>query len=126
METDYISREAAYKNMFNIPNPNGAGEIEVVSVDDLEAIPAADVVPRDWHDRCMEIEIQNRIAADVRPVVHGEWIEIVKDQTDGIIPQGQFAFGCSVCREVFRMDERKSLDFMRFCPNCGAKMGGTP
>ena len=42
---EYIEREAAYKFMFDIPNPNGAGEIEVVSVDDLDAIPAADVVP---------------------------------------------------------------------------------
>ena len=40
----HIEREAAYKFMFDIPNPNGAGEIEVVSVDDLESIPAADVV----------------------------------------------------------------------------------
>lgn len=42
---EYIERGAAYKFMFDIPNPNGAGEIEVVSVDDLESIPAADVVP---------------------------------------------------------------------------------
>ena len=42
---DYIERGAAYKFTFDIPNPNGAGEIEVVSVDDLEAISAADVRP---------------------------------------------------------------------------------
>lgn len=45
MAKEYIERGAAYKFMFDIPNPNGAGEIEVVSVDDLDSIPAVDVVP---------------------------------------------------------------------------------
>lgn len=53
---DYINRKDTYKFIFDIPNPNGAGEIEVVSVDDLDSIPIA----------------------DVRPVVRGKWDEYVK------------------------------------------------
>lgn len=44
MAKEYIERRAAYKFMFDIPNPNGAGEIEVISVDDLDSIPAADAI----------------------------------------------------------------------------------
>lgn len=54
---EYIERDAAYKFMFDIPNPNGPGEIEVVSVEDIESIPAADVVPVVRCEECVFHEI---------------------------------------------------------------------
>ena len=79
MNNDYISREAVIVELCNIlcgidPQecqlqiPHDGAE-HCTTIGAILAIPAADVVPRDWHNRCMEIEIQNRIAADVRPVV---------------------------------------------------------
>lgn len=79
--SDYISRESALKAIFDSANStlefedpaDSSTMIYLIATSNareaVKGIPAADVVPRDWHDRCMEIEIQNRIAADVRPVV---------------------------------------------------------
>ena len=52
-------------------------------------------------------------AADVAPVVHGEWID-----------KGEFYppchdYKCSVCKKSERMAEHKHF---LFCPNCGADM----
>ena len=47
-------------------------------------------------------------AADVKPVVHGEWIELGK-YIDG------YNWRCSVCK-------RESTMAINFCPNCGADM----
>lgn len=59
--------------------------------------------------------IENRPAADVRPVAHGMWI---KDRRYAVCSE---RFICSECwyPENFR-DRRKTP----FCPNCGAKMDG--
>ena len=43
--TEYIPRSAVYGLAFDIPNPNGPGECEVVEVDKIDRIPAADVAP---------------------------------------------------------------------------------
>lgn len=51
--------------------------------------------------------LENLPAADVRPVVHGRWKNIIQ----GIIPSGQ----CSNCGAWDKVT--------RFCPNCGADMG---
>lgn len=59
-------------------------------------------------------------AADVAPVVHGEWLNIDGDYT--------FA-ACSICETAYEVQPRRKLwdAFMcsyRYCPNCGAKMDG--
>lgn len=51
-------------------------------------------------------------AADVAPVVHGQW-ETNSDRPDSLI--------CSVCKCGFDMWKH---DPHNFCPNCGAKMDG--
>ena len=64
--TDCISRKAAYNAIVN--NYDKDDQLR-----DLCAIPAADVVPMDFHERCLQIEIQKRMAlekADVREVVY--------------------------------------------------------
>lgn len=60
------------------------------------------------HD-CDIIKVLRKIpAADVRPVVHGEWLE----------PDDDYGYlECSVCEERSPNDEEWS-----FCPNCGADM----
>lgn len=52
-------------------------------------------------------------AADVAPVVHGEWVTI-----DGISR-------CSECEYIPAYDSAiDDLFYSPFCPNCGAKMDG--
>ena len=63
-------------------------------------------------------------AADVAPVVHGEWLNIEGDYT--------FA-ACSICETAYEVATEEEAEkglwdaFMcsyRYCPNCGAKMDG--
>ena len=63
-------------------------------------------------------------AADVAPVVHGEWLNIDGDYT--------FA-ACSICETAYEVATEEEAEkglwdaFMcsyRYCPNCGAKMDG--
>ena len=62
--------------------------------------------------------------ADVRPIVHGEWIKIDTSSIDGCLNTGQFTYGCSCCKEVYRSENAMSLLYMKYCPNCGADMTG--
>jgi hypothetical protein len=56
-------------------------------------------------------KISNFPAADVAPVVHGEWVTI-----DGISR-------CSECEYIPAYDSAiDDLFYSPFCPNCGAKM----
>ena len=56
--------------------------------------------------------IQSEPAADVAPVVHGEWITI-----DGISR-------CSECGYIPAYDSAiDDLFYSPYCPSCGAKMG---
>lgn len=63
-------------------------------------------------------------AADVAPVVHGEWLNIDGDYT--------FA-ACSICETAYEVATEEEAEkglwdaFMcsyRYCPSCGAKMDG--
>lgn len=55
-------------------------------------------------------------AADVAPVVHGEWIHNPKREYDYI---------CSVCRGDAPEDRmRNNAILTPYCPHCGAKMDG--
>ena len=131
--SDYISRESALKAIFDSANStlefedpaDSSTMIYLIATSNareaVKGIPAADVVPRDWHDRCMEIEIQNRIAADVRPVMHGEWI----NKKTVFVTYGSAE--CSACGERTsgsKVDTGWGVEFEypNFCPNCGADM----
>ena len=53
-------------------------------------------------------------AADVAPVVHGQWIDAYPD----IEPNPMFMYGiCSECGF-----EQGISKYLNYCPNCGAKM----
>ena len=61
-------------------------------------------------------------AADVAPVVHGEWLNFTGDFSTA---------ECNQCGELYEVspDEKPCEDFFsafkkfyKFCPNCGAKM----
>ena len=49
--------------------------------------------------------------ADVKPVVHGKWLNLVLGKGWSTIAT------CSAC------GERQALECMNFCPHCGADMG---
>lgn len=82
-----------------------------------------------WKDRCdyMAVRVTNIMnipAADVAPVVHGEWIQIKE-------PLGWKDIDCvmcSACEDKWIMDKEYDLDFYKeqwkYCPFCGAKMDG--
>jgi hypothetical protein len=53
-------------------------------------------------------------AADVRPVVHGKWVQ-----------DCDYHFRCSVCGDRYVVSNGNPLDAANgwnFCPNCGADM----
>ena len=59
-------------------------------------------------------------AADVAPVVHGEWLRADDDWNSLTTIQ------CSICGEewCFETDDDVSLLNYKHCPNCGARMDG--
>ena len=70
-------------------------------------------------------------AADVRPVVRGEWSvhEIYKHELSYGATAYEPVYECSACggwmESYLRYDEPimpEDADFPRFCPNCGADM----
>lgn len=64
--------------------------------------------------------LKNAPAADVAPVVHGEWLRTDDDWNSLTTIQ------CSLCNEewCFETDDDVSLLNYKYCPNCGAKMDG--
>ena len=63
------------------------------------------------------LQIQQAPAADVAPVVHGEWVYV-----DFVSP----TIHCSVCKGLAPMDCCGDYHSERtnYCPHCGAKMQG--
>lgn len=60
-------------------------------------------------------------AADVRPVVRGEWMY----DEDSCELSGEDSIKCSICGNEYVLDEWGMDDFtnlMKFCPNCGVDM----
>lgn len=64
-------------------------------------------------------------AADVAPVVQGEWEAVDRREYDAdsckIICYPKDGIACTHCRYVFKKD---ALWKKNFCPNCGARMDG--
>lgn len=93
MADEYIRRSDALKGveLFQC----GWAEIEAVQTDYIERLPAADVAP----------------------VVHGEWYLLDDCANAGLY--------CSVCSRRVHRDEfaYKKLR-SKYCPHCGAKMDG--
>ena len=65
-------------------------------------------------------EIRKLPAADVAPVVHGEWMLSDDDWYSLTTIQ------CSICGEewCFETDDDVRLLNYKYCPNCGARMDG--
>jgi NADH pyrophosphatase NudC (nudix superfamily) len=104
--SEYIEREALLKNAQTYSME--FGEYIGEDVRDVDAILA---------DRVKEAP-----AADVAPVVHGEWLNFTGDFSTA---------ECNQCGELYEVspDEKPCEDFFsafkkfyKFCPNCGAKM----
>lgn len=89
---DYIDREALLTHQYNASHSNWPQLAEmVVGVEDIEDAPAADVAP----------------------VVHGQWIEdhdYLKCPECGVMVKWDFTFF--------------DIGNWNYCPNCGAKMDG--
>ena len=101
---EYIEREALYEKAYwhgehpDVGNPFPDG-VDAIDIEDVDAIPAADVAP----------------------VRHGRWISLIECANEGVY--------CSICKKkVWKSDyawcSKKSRNKLRFnyCPNCGAKM----
>lgn len=107
MENDYISREAA------------------IYVHKLQCAGCANQQDQDYSEYCKVCTIYNEIkctealpAADVRPVVRGQYIGDYDGYADGAPVYD--IWSCSVCGCVFEdWDEKPTYNF---CPNCGADM----
>ena len=99
-----------------------------------------DYISRDMAKaRLTKVEVTNRLAtmtdakrviaempaADVAPVVHGEWEAVDWREYDAndceVICYPKDGIACTHCRYVFKKD---ALWKKNFCPNCGAKMDG--
>jgi hypothetical protein len=91
MPKEYIDREAAFRAILGQP-------------------PDAHY-PGWYADSIKEIP-----AADVAPVVHGEWV---------VNPKREYDYICSVCGGDAHEDRwRNNAILTPYCPNCGAKMDG--
>lgn len=70
-------------------------------------------------------EIKALPAADVVPVVHGEWEVVDWREYDAnsceVICYPKEGIACTRCRYAFKKD---ALWKKNFCPNCGARMDG--
>jgi hypothetical protein len=82
----------------------------------LPAIEAYIELPTAYEN--IEREIRNiPPAADVAPVVHGEWVESPKKYS-------YYQYRCSVCGfdNYSHITRNGVVKLMKYCPNCGAKM----
>lgn len=98
---EYIDREALYEKAYwhgehpDVGNPFPDG-VDAIDIEDVDAIPAADVAP----------------------VRHGRWVQVIVhvETDDGFVDRVEEC--CSACHKP---NGRRCT---YFCPNCGAKMDG--
>ena len=99
---DYISRDMAIARLTKVEVTN-----KLVTMTDAKRV------------------IAEMPAADVAPVVHGEWEAVDWREYDAnsceVICYPKDGIACTHCRYVFKKD---ALWKKNFCPNCGAKMDG--
>ena len=83
----------------------------------IEREAAFEIVKRTCGDYATAFSLIRQLpAADVAPVVHGEWLPVSDDD------QYEGEYYCSVCNaEEFFPD---NAPFAPFCWHCGAKMDG--
>ena len=67
-------------------------------------------------------EIRKLPAADVAPVVHGQWIGEGDGYADGVLVCD--VWHCSVCDYTIDDGTDNPECLPKHCPNCGAKMDG--
>lgn len=101
--SDYISREAALKSIFN-------EKWDIIRTSNLNDYMKGRAY---GFDQAFSV-VENMPSADVAPVVHGRW-ECELDN------KGWNKHTCSLCGYMKRTDIHVSLGW-NFCPNCGAKM----
>lgn len=106
----YIDADALReKVLYHADTMNHAGNHEqakafnycLCMIDDM---PTADVVPMDFHNKVLEIEIKKQ--ENLVDVKRGRWID----------------HKCSLCE--FEPYNPSGLDTFNFCSNCGADMRG--
>lgn len=115
MPDEYISREAAIKyaehayHEWNLAMSAADGKREINLVYKRQELCKA-----------VESVFRDTPAADVAPVVHGEWLRADDDWNSLTTIQ------CSLCGEewCFETDDDVSLLNYKYCPNCGARMDG--
>lgn len=101
---DLISRSALLRVL-----PNDGTNLVYNIRKTVENAPAVDVVPIDFHERCLLLEVQKRHAAEANQR-HGRWVS-------NEIPESMLS-KCSECGITY------GAYSFNYCPNCGAKMGG--
>ena len=87
----------------------------------IESAKMADVVHRyfvGYKVEDMIRDIRKEAIADVAPVVHGRWVQVIchVEFGDGFVDR---LYEC--CSRCHKPNGRKTSDY---CPNCGARMDG--
>lgn len=96
--TGYITKEQAIDEVWDAFTSRDDPDLGLVIEENIERLPAADVAP----------------------VVHGEWIGTWGDgYANGFIVYEEFE--CSRCGCVHHADGEPTWDY---CPQCGARMDG--
>lgn len=76
-----------------------------------------DTVPTEFHDKCMQIEIEKRFDLELKEK-HGHWLSVKGwDDELGELDSAE----CSVCHDK-QDSEYWVKTYYHYCPNCGAKM----
>lgn len=96
---EYIEREAFIEDIKT--------EITNLRMNGLKGTPRPHGELYDFIDR-----INEQPTVDVAPIRHGRWI------IDGVY------IVCSVCNRLTLSPIVKQLPTFKYCPNCGAKLGG--
>ncbi len=125
MNHDFISRSALLEKAkpIYIEHDNVALTHRVVSTLDIYLAPDADVVPMDYHERCLELEVKKRVEAESaakNAKRRGHWVPTATEGRWIGIPEGAMLHMpvCSECGWRFGLIGYSFL----FCPMCGAHM----
>ncbi len=122
--TEAGQRRAAQEAAAPKPTTNSGGQTMAEYIDRVEYCEKHCRCSNEYCDR-QSCPIWKAPAADVAPVVHGEWEAVDWREYDAssceVICYPKDGIACTHCRYVFKKD---ALWKKNFCPNCGAKMDG--